>query len=105
MLTQTHTLATAFKPFKHKRKGQTIDATNHFLHVSCHGFDPAAQSIVLGNNLQVLLHPKAWKKTEKLIYYNSSAVAMATKCKCVFGGQFELSVRDGWSLELVQFHS
>jgi len=62
-------------------KRQTIGATNHFLHVSCHGSDPAAQSIVLGNNLRVLLHPEPWKRTQTLIYYTSAAVATVTECK------------------------
>lgn len=33
---------------------QTTDATNHFLHVRCHGVDPAAQPVVLGHNPVVL---------------------------------------------------
>lgn len=32
------------------QRSQTIDATNHFLHVSCHRLDPAAQPIVLGDH-------------------------------------------------------
>lgn len=68
-LTLNFTLNLALSPFKHTHKRQTIGATNHFLHVSCHRFDPAAQSIVLSNNLWVVLHPKPWKKTETLIYY------------------------------------
>lgn len=65
---------TAFTPLDRHRKIQTIDATNHFLHISCHGLDPAAQPIVLGNNLQVLLQPKPWKgkKINKFLYFSLS---------------------------------
>lgn len=70
-----------------QNKKQTIDATNHFLHVSCHRLDSATQSIVLSNNLWVLLLPEPWKTTETLIHFTSDAVAMATACKWL-GGLF-----------------
>lgn len=35
-------------------RDRATDATNHFLHVRCHGLDPAAQTVVLGDNPVVL---------------------------------------------------
>lgn len=48
------------------QRSQTIDATNHFLHVSCHGLDPAAQPIVLGDH-PVLLQSEPCEINQKNI--------------------------------------
>lgn len=51
------------------QKTQTIDVTNHFLHVSSHGLDTAAQSIVQGDNLGVPLYPEPYeKKTVSILF-------------------------------------
>lgn len=46
------------------QRSQTIDATNHFLHVRCHGLDPAAQPIVLGDH-PVLLQSEPCEINQK----------------------------------------
>lgn len=49
------------------QRSQTIDATNHFLHVSRHGLDAAAQPIVLGDH-PVLLQSQPCKINKKIKY-------------------------------------
>ena len=54
------------------QRSQTIDATNHFLHISCHGLDPAAQPVVLGNH-PVLLQSEPCERNNKGKYISATA--------------------------------
>lgn len=91
-VTQLHSSQMSKRFEKHSHcslfQRQTIDATNHLLHVSCRGLHAAPQPIVLGDNLRVLLQPETCETTEMPIHYICTTVTIATECKW-FGGLLE----------------